>query len=261
MSVPMPGPAPERSEEIRSLAKGFAVIKAFGPEHPRLTLTEVARATGLTRAAARRVLLTLRSLDYVASDDRYFRLQPRVLELGYTYLAAQPWWRAAQRVVELMAEKIDNPVAAGVIDSDSAIYLAHARPQRFKAFVRSVGTRLPIGASAMGRVLLAHLPEAQREARLLSLPLVRLTKATIVDRDRLREALDEIRRTGYALVDQELEVGLRSMAVPIADRAGHVVAAIGLSTSDPVRDAGSLIMLHLKTLQDAASEIALSLPA
>lgn len=254
-------PSSDRVEEIRSLAKGFAVIKAFGPEHPRLTLTEVARATGLTRAAARRVLLTLKSLDYVASDERYFRLQPRVLELGYTYLAAQPWWRTAQRIVEILADKIDNPVAAGVIDSDSAIYLAHARPRRFEAFVRSVGTRLPIGASAMGRVLFAHLPEAEREARLKSLPLVRLTKATIVDRTRLRQALDEIRRTGYALVDQELEVGLRSMAVPIADRTGHVVAAIGLSTSDPVRDARSLVLRHLKALQEAASEIALSLPS
>src|SRR5471032_1255024 len=105
-------PLPERSEEIRSLVKGLAVIKAFGPEHPRLTLTEVARATGLTRAAARRVLLTLKSLDYVTTDERYFRLQPRVLELGYTYLAAQPWWRVAQHVVELLADKIDNPVAA-----------------------------------------------------------------------------------------------------------------------------------------------------
>jgi IclR family pca regulon transcriptional regulator len=207
------------------------------------------------------VLLTLKSLDYVASDERYFRLQPRVLELGYTYLAAQPWWRVAQHVVEFLAEKIDNPVAAGVIDSDSAIYLAHARPQRFKAFVRSVGTRLPIGASAMGRVLLAHLPDAEREARLASLSLVRLTKATIVDRKRLREALDDIRRSGYALVDQELEVGLRSMAVPIADRAGHVVAAIGLSTSESVLDAKTLIARHLTALQDAAREIALSLPS
>ena len=256
------GPPPsERGEEIRSLVKGLAVIKAFGPEHPRLTLTEVARATGLTRAAARRVLLTLKSLDYVSADERYFRLQPRVLELGYTYLAAQPWWRVAQHVVESLAEKIDNPVAAGVIDRDSAIYLAHARPQRFQAFVRSVGTRLPIGASAMGRVLLAHLPEAAREARLASLPLVRLTKATIIDRERLRDALDEIRRAGYALVDQELEVGLRSMAVPIADRAGHVVAALGLSTSDPAREAKILIKRYLRSLQDAAGEIALSLPS
>lgn len=252
-------PPPQRSEEIRSLVKGLAVIKAFGPEHPRLTLTEVARATGLTRAAARRVLLTLKSLDYVAADERYFRLQPRVLELGYTYLAAQPWWRVAQHVVEVMAEKIDNPVAAGVIDSDSAIYLAHARPRRFNAFVRSVGTRLPIGASAMGRVLLAHLPQAEREVRVAGLPLVRLTKATITDRKRLRTALEDIRRTGYALVDQELEMGLRSLAVPITDRGGHVVAAIGLSTSDPVPDAKTLIMRHLRPLQDAAREIALSL--
>lgn len=252
---------PARSEEIRSLVKGFAVIKAFGPDHPKLTLTEVARATGLSRAAARRVLLTLKSLDYVTNDERYFRLQPRVLELGYTYLASQPWWHVAQHVVEHLANEIDNPVAAGVIDADSAVYLAHARPQRFKAFVRSVGTRVPIGASAMGRVLFAHLPEAEREARLKNMSLVRLTKSTIIDHTRLRQTLSEIRRTGFALVDQELEVGLRSMAVPIADRAGCVVAAIGISTSDPELDAKSLVRRYLKGLQDAAGEIALSLPS
>lgn len=252
---------PPRSEEIRSLAKGFAVIKAFGPDHPKLTLTEVARATGLTRAGARRVLLTLKSLDYVTGDDRYFRLQPRVLELGYSYLASQPWWRVAQTVVKRMADEIDNPVAAGVIDADSAIYLAHARPQRFEAFVRSVGTRIPIGASAMGRALLAHLPDAEREARLTGLSLVRLTKSTIVDRERLRQVLARILRTGYALVDQELEVGLRSLAVPIADRAGQVVAAIGLSTSDPGEDAKSVLSRYLEPLQAASREIARSLPS
>lgn len=250
-----------RGEEILSLVKGLAVIKAFGPEHPKMMLAEVARATGLTRAGARRVLLTLKSLDYVATDGRYFQLQPRVLELGYTYLAAQPWWRTAQQVVERFADEIDNPVAAGVIDKDSAIYLAHARPQRFKAFVRSVGTRVPIGASAMGRVLLAHLPDAEREARLKELTLVRLTKSTIVDHASLRKTLQQIRRAGYALVDQELEVGLRSLAVPIADRAGHVVAAIGLSTSDPMRDAKALLRKYLDQLQASAREIALSLPA
>jgi IclR family pca regulon transcriptional regulator len=253
--------SPPRGEEIQSLVKGFAVLKAFGPETPRLTLTEVARATGLTRAGARRVLLTLKSLDYVTNDDRYFRLQPRVLELGYTYLAAQPWWRVAQTVVERLAEELDNPVAAGVIDTESAIYLAHARPQRFKAFVRSVGTRLPMGTSAMGRVLLAHLPESEQEVRLAKASLVPLTKSTITDLARLRHALSEIRRSGYSLVDQELEVGLRSMALPIIDRGGHVSAAIGISTSDPDLTANSLVKRYLSVLQKAATEISLSFPS
>src|SRR3546814_13419104 len=108
-------------------------------------------ATGLTRAGARRVLLTLRSLGYVSSDDKYFRLEPRVLELGYSYLASQPWWRVAQTVAERLAEELDTPVAAGVIDHDFVTYLAHARPRRFEAFVRSIGPKLPIGVSAMGR--------------------------------------------------------------------------------------------------------------
>ena len=253
--------AAPRSEEIRSLIKGIAVIKAFGPEHPKRTLTEVARATGLSRAGARRVLLTLKSLDYVVSDGRYFRLQPRVLELGYSYLASLPWWRVAQDIVERLAEEIDHPVAAGVIDADAAIYLAHARPKRFKAFVRSVGTRVPLGVSAMGRALLAHLPEEEREARLKKVPLVRLTKSSITDRQELRKVLGDIRRCGYALVDQELEVGLRSLAVPIADRAGHVMAAIGISTSDPLGSAKDVVKNYLVELKSAAAEIALSIPS
>ena len=253
-------PAP-RGEEIQSLIKGIAVIKAFGPEHPKRTLTEVARATGLSRAAARRVLLTLKSLDYVANDERYFRLQPRVLELGYTYLASLPWWRVAQDIVERLAEDIDHPVAAGVIDADAAIYLAHARPKRFRAFVRSVGTRVPVGVSAMGRALLANLPQEEREARVKQVPLARLTKSSITDRQQLRKVLEEIRDCGYALVDQELEVGLRSLAVPIADRAGHVVAAIGISTSDPLGSARDVVRNYLGKLKSAAAEIALSIPS
>jgi IclR family pca regulon transcriptional regulator len=113
----------------------------------------------------------------------------------------------------------------------------------------------------MGRVLLAHLPEDERETRIKALSLVRLTNSTIVDRAILRDTIREIRRTGYAVVDQELEVGLRSLAVPIADRAGHVVAAIGLSTSDQMRDAKGLVGKYLKALQAAAHDIALSLPS
>src|SRR5262245_22417432 len=125
-----------RSEQVQSLARGLSVIKAFGADRPHLTLSEVARGTGLTRATARRFLLTLGDLGYVSSDGRYFRLEPRVLELGYAYLASVPWWRPAQRVVDRLAEEIDCPVAAGALDGEAAVYLAHARPKRFEDFAR-----------------------------------------------------------------------------------------------------------------------------
>jgi len=247
-------PAP-RSEEIQTLVKGFAVIKAFGADTPKLTLTEVARATGLTRAGARRVLLTLRSLGYVASDEKYFRLEPRVLELGYTFLASQPWWRLAQTVAQRLANEIDAPVAAGVIDHDSVTYLAHARPKRFEAFVRSIGTKLPISVSAMGRVLLAAMPDEALNLKLQTLHILPLTKSTVLDIATLRNAILDVRRLGYAVIDQELEVGLRSLAVPISGRDGKTTAAIGMSSSDPQLSQHAFTEKYLAAMKNAAAEI------
>lgn len=248
-------PPAVRNEEIQTLVKGFAVIKAFGPQTPKMTLAEVARATGLTRAGARRVLLTLRSLGYVSSDDKYFRLEPRVLELGYSYLASQPWWRLAQTVAERLADEMDTPVAAGVIDHDVVTYLAHARPRRFEAFVRSIGTKLPVSVSAMGRVLLAALPDSELEQRLQSIKTMRLTKSTVVDTLKLREAIYEVRELGYSIIDQELEVGLRSLAVPIRGRDGKVIAAIGMSSSDPQLSRDAFVAKYHSAMTAAADEI------
>lgn len=249
-----------RNEQIQTLVKGFAVIKAFGSDHPKLTLAEVSRATGLTRAGARRILLTLKALGYVSSDDRYFRLEPRVLELGYSYLSAQAWWRPAQSVVQKLAEQIDHPVAVGVIDHDAVTYLAHARPQRFEAFARSVGTRLPIGTSAIGRVLLSELSAEQINERLTGATMLKLTKATIIDPNQLRSAIVETRNLGYSLIVSELEIGLRSLAVPIRDRVSNIVAAIGMSSTEPEIDNNAFVGKYLANLHSAADEIAAGLP-
>lgn len=244
-----------RNEEIQTLVKGFAVIKAFGAERPKLTLAEVSRETGLTRAGARRVLLTLKSLGYVTSDDKYFRLEPRVLELGYSYLASQPWWRLAQTVADRLANELDAPIAAGVIDHDSVTYLAHARPKRFEAFVRSIGTKLPISVSAMGRVLLAAMPDDQLLEKLQTLHILPLTKSTVLDIETLRVAILDVRRRGYSVIDQELEVGLRSLAVPIKGRDGNTIAAIGMSSSDPKLSLHAFIERYLDAMQNASREI------
>lgn len=254
-------PAEKRSEEIQTLAKGFAVIKAFSASQPKLTLSEIARATGLTRAGARRILLTLRALGYVTSDERYFRLEPRVLELGYAYLSTQPWWESAQAVVGRVAESLDQPVAVGVMDQDSLTYVAHAQPRRLEAFPRSVGTRIPLGTSAMGRVLLASLADDELDARLKALHLVKLTKATIVDADALRKAVLEVKEDGYALIDQELEVGFRTLAVPIRSRSGRVTAAIGVGSTAVQFDKKTFVEKYLDALQSASAEISARLPA
>jgi IclR family pca regulon transcriptional regulator len=252
---------PQRSEEIQSLAKGFAVIKAFSAERPKLTLAEVSRHTGLTRAGARRVLVTLRSLGYVSSDDRYFRLEARVLELGYSYLASQPWWQRAQQVADLLANKLDEPIAIGVIDHQFVIYIAHARPKRFEAFARSVGTRLPLGTSANGRVLLASLSDEELNSRLNAMKLIKLTGNTITDAAQLKTQILKVRQDGYSLLDQELEVGLRSLAVPIVGRSGQVIAALGMSSSDHRLNRAALLKKYLGVMRSAAKEISNGLPA
>jgi IclR family pca regulon transcriptional regulator len=245
----------KRPDEIQTLVKGFAVIKAFSAAHPKLTLSEVAHITGLTRAGARRVLLTLRSLGYVTSDRRYFRLEPRILELGYAYLSSQPWWRFAQAAVERLAEKIDHPASVGVVDQEWVTYVAHALPPRLEIFPRSTGTRIPVGPSAMGRILLASLPDDELNARLKSLKLSKLTKFTVTSVTELRAAIMEARKLGYALIDQELEMGLRSLAIPIRDRSGRVMAAVGFSSSDLPFKKDAFVKKYLSALRSTSAEI------
>lgn len=214
---------------VRTLDRGLAVIRAFGAERPTLTVAEAASATGISRAAARRLLLTLQRLGYIGTDDgRRFALRPAVLDLGHAYLASLPWWREAQRLVGPLAARLGHPCAVGVLDGAQVVYVAYAAPALVPGMDRSVGTRLPAHATAIGRVLLAGLPLPEASMRLAA-PLARFTPCTETDPARLRVILDEVRRERACLVDQELRLGLRSLGVPIADRAGVVRAALSAS--------------------------------
>jgi IclR family pca regulon transcriptional regulator len=247
-------------EHVQSLERGLAVLKAFGEAQPQMTLSEVAKTVGLARGAARRFLLTLQRLGYIESNGRYFRLRPQTLELGYTYLASQPWWRGAHREVERLAIEVGRAVAAGVLDRDDVLYVAHALPQPIPGFTRSVGTRLPAFASAQGRVILGNRSEAEREAYLARAKLTPLTRATIVDPAELRARFAAARADGYATIDQELEFGLWSIAVPIFDRGGSVPAAIGLSVHDLQVSRSELAEHLLGPLQRASRAISAGLP-
>jgi IclR family transcriptional regulator, pca regulon regulatory protein len=214
---------------VQSLERGLSVIRAFGAETPELTLSEVARETGLTRAATRRFLHTLADLGYVRADGRRFRLTPRVLELGYAFLSSLTLPEVAEPHLERLVAEIHESSSVSVLDGDDIVYVARVPTARIMRVSINLGTRFPAYATSMGRVMLADLPEADLDAYLARVELRRLSPRTVTDEDALRAELARVREQGWALVDQELEEGLRSIAAPIRDRGGEVVAAVNVS--------------------------------
>ncbi|MFL6053674.1 MAG: IclR family transcriptional regulator C-terminal domain-containing protein [Actinoallomurus sp.] len=216
-------------EFIESLARGLTVLTAFGQGHPELPLTAVAETTGLARATARRSLITLEHLDYVTSEGRLFRLTPRVLELGFAHLSRLTLPQIAQPHLVSLVEHVHDSASMAVLSGDDIQYVARVPTVRIMSVNITLGTRLPAYATSMGRVLLAGLPAEERAARLARTNLEPLTRHTVTSAKKLAQILERVERDGYALVDEELEEGLRSIAVPLHDRSGRVVAAINVS--------------------------------
>jgi len=220
--------APGSRDFVQSLERGLAVIRAFDAEHRELRLTEVAERTGLTRAAARRFLLTLVELGYVDADGGRFSLRPRVLDLGYSYLSGLSFQEIAQPHMEGLVHELNESSSISVLDDTDVVYVLRVPTRRIMSITLAVGTRLPAYATSMGRVLLASLPPQELESRLKQITPRRLTPHTLTTKKALREELDRVREQGFAMVDQELEEGLRSAAVPIID-ADARVAALNIS--------------------------------
>ena len=220
---------PRDSDFVQSLDRGLAVIRAFGPDRERLSLSEVARATGLTRAAARRFLLTLVKLGYVRSDGREFSLRPKVLELGYAYLSGLALPEVAEPHLEELSARLHESSSISVLDGHHIVYVARVATKRIMTVAISVGTRFPAYAASMGRVLLAALSPEELDKYLAEATFEAFTERTVTDPERLREVIAEVRRDGYSIVDQELEEGLRAIAAPIHDASGAVTAAINVS--------------------------------
>ncbi len=218
------------SDYVQSMARGLAVIKAFDVSHQRQTLSDVARRTDLTRATARRFLLTLVELGYVRTDGSLFWLSPRVLDLGYSYLSSMSLPELAEPHLDVLSKQVSESSSVSVLDGDDIVYVARVAVSRIMTVSITIGTRFPAAATSMGRVLLAGLPDADLDDFLRRVQLPRLTSRSIHTPDALRTELDRVRREGCCVVDQELEAGLRSMAAPIRDRAGAVVAAVNIST-------------------------------
>jgi IclR family pca regulon transcriptional regulator len=240
---------------VQSLERGLAVIKAFDADDRSLTLSEVARKTGLTRAAARRFLHTLVELGYVRSDGRLFSLRPAVLELGYAYLSGLSLPEVAHPHMEELTARLHESTSISVLDDSSVVYVARVAAKRIMTVGISVGTRFPAHATSMGRVLLAHAPTAWLETYLDTADLQPTTPLTVTDRDTLRAVLDQVRADGYALVDQELELGLRSLAVPLHDPRGEVVAAMNVSTHVSRGSAEDVLRDLLPPLRQTAAAI------
>ena len=206
------------------------MLRCFSAEHPALTLSEVARLTGLTRATARRLLLTFERLGYMRNDGRLFELTPLVLDLGYAYISSCKLPDLVQHDMEALSERCNESVSASVLDADEIVYIARVPTKRIMTIALSLGSRLPAASTSIGRVLLADLPDDELRPRLEAMTLTKRTDHTEVDPDRLVAVIGKVRSQGWALVDQELEDGVRSVAAPLRDRSGRAIAAINVST-------------------------------
>lgn len=254
--------APQRDRyHVQSLARGLAVIRAFDENHPELTLSEVARAVNLTRAAARRFLLTLMDLGYVRSDGRRFSLTPRVLELGHAFLSSLTLPELAQPHLERLSAEVSESSSVSVLDDGWVAYVARVATSRIMSVAINVGTRFPAYATSMGRVLLAGLPPDELDAHLATAELKPLTPHTVTDPQALRAEIDRVRAQGWVIVDQELEPGLRSIAVPLHDHHGRVVAAMNVSSHAGRSSLERLRTEMLPALQRTAEAIEADLAA
>jgi IclR family transcriptional regulator, pca regulon regulatory protein len=243
-----------RPQSLQSLERGIAVIQVFSRERPALTLSEVARLTGITRATARRILLTLEEVGHVRSDGRLFSLTPRVLSLGWAYLSSLNLWETAQPMMEELAQHTNESCSAATLDLPDVVYVARVPTRRIMTISLGVGTRLPAYCTSIGRVLLAGLTQGELDAFLASARLERQTDRTITDPARLRAAVDEVRERGWALVDQELELGLRSIAAPLR-AGGQTIAALNVAVAAPRVGLGELRDTILPDLLAAAARI------
>lgn len=222
-------PPARNSEFVQSLARGLAVLESFQGDHLRMTLTEVAEATGLHRGTTRRLLLTLVALGYVHSEGRYFTPTARVMDLGYSYLSRHRMWEPVRPVLADLVARTRETSSIAVLDGHEVMYALRVHTDRIMSIRLDVGARLPAFATSTGRVLLAGLPDNDLDVYLDAVDRPAFTPQTVTDADALRAVLAGIREQGWALVDQEMELGVRSLAVPLRNPSGRTVASVNVA--------------------------------
>lgn len=237
-----------KTDMIASLAKGLKVIEAFRAEQPRLAIADVAEATGLDRATARRCLLTLHQLGYADYDGKFFSLTPRVLRLGMGALAAMPMAQLVQPWLDQLSERIGQSTSVAILDETEIVYIARAAQRRVMSIGLMPGSRLPAHCTSLGRVLLAALPETEARALLDRSDLAPRTPRSLTDPGEIMARIAEARAEGLAVIDQEVEAGLRSLAVPLYSAHGRVVAALNTGVAAVQSEADDLRGLYLPAL-------------
>ena len=249
----------DNRDYVSSLARGLEILRAFSRTRKRMTLSEVAANTGMTRAAARRFLLTLVREGYAETDGKLFDLTPQVLELGFSVISSIGIWDVAAPFIERLSEEIEESVSAAVLDGPEVVYVAGKQFHRVISVGVTVGSRLPAHCTATGRVLLALRPQSEWDAMLKSLDFSKGTSRTVTNRTALRKVLTDVRAKGWSMVDQELEIGLLSIAVPLLRRSGEVAGAINVGVPSLRATPADLVEKYLPPLQETAAKITASL--
>ncbi|GIZ50551.1 IclR family transcriptional regulator domain-containing protein [Noviherbaspirillum aridicola] len=263
------GAGPSIAEEIdaltdpnfmTSLARGLAVIRAFSDQRRSLTIAQISHRTGIPRAAVRRCLHTLRQLGYADADGNNFSLKPKVLTLGYSYLSSTPLTVSALPFLNQISRTLNESCSLAMLEENEVLYVARSATSRVMSVSLNTGSRLPAYCTSNGRNLLAHLPPEALDAYFARVELKAMTDRTVVSEARLREILAEVRQDGYALVEEELEVGLRSIAVPVRGASGKVVAALNVGAQAARVNSRQMREDFLPVLRKGAQELAVLLP-
>jgi len=245
---------------MTSLARGLAVVQAFSDSRKPQTIANISQKTGIPRAAVRRCLHTLRELGYVDAELNNFSLRPKVLTLGYSYLSSTPLTVSAQPYLNDISRTLNESSSMAVLEDGEVLYVARASTSRVMSVALNTGSRLPAYCTSLGRVMLAHLPPAELERYLAKTKLRAMTENTVVNQKRLREILADVRRDGYAINDEELELGLRSIAVPVRGASGQVLAALNVGAQAARVSVKQLEKEFLPVLLRGAQELAILLP-
>ena len=245
----------ERDPFVQSFARGLSIITCFSADNPVMTLSEIAERVNLSRAAARRFLLTLENLGYVSLDGRNFQLTAKVLDLGYGYLSSLSLPEIAQPHLEVLASKVHESASASVLDGTDIVYVARVPIRRIMSVKINIGTRMPAHATSMGRVLLAGLATPDLKAMISNLEILKYTHNTITSKSVLLQEINKVKAQGWSINDQELEYGLRSIAVPIFNKAEEIIASINISTTAQSNSLESMEAMFLPELKLTARKI------
>ena len=256
VKAPVAAAAPTPGDSyVQSFARGLEVIRSFSAQAPQQTLSEVAARAGLTRAGARRILLTLQQLGYVESDGKLFTLTPRILDLGFAYLSSMPIWNLAEPVMEGLVAQVKESCSAAALDGTDIVYVMRVPTHKIMSISLGVGSRLPAYCTSLGRVLLAGLPDEEVRVRLRASKREAPTRHTVTDVPALMAKVAQARKQGWSLVNQELEEGLISLAAPLINRAGRTVAALNISGQANRTSAKVMQETMLPHLLEAAGRI------